>query len=269
MDYDDLPEDHRALLDAYRLAAPDWSARRDAALEDPALASFLVDNLAASMVQSFDSARLGGIETPDSPFKRAQNELVAIGDASTPFLIEMVAADDDILAHLGADTLIRIGEPAIPPALTLLEHERPVVRRRAAELLGAMPGPSVEEVAILAALARVGAEDPDWLVRAQAARAIGARCTYLPRTGALLQALTRLSSDSDPVVAAEAAKALGEVGELDGARILVRLLERALAEGEPRLYRAAQESLVEISGGQPENDPAGWREWIASQPRSR
>ncbi|MHC4261469.1 MAG: HEAT repeat domain-containing protein [Planctomycetota bacterium] len=269
MDYDDLPEDHRALLDAYRLAAPDWSTRRDAALEDPALASFLVDNLAASMVQSFDSARLGGIETPDSPFNRAQKELVAIGDASTPLLIEMVAADDDILAHLGADTLVRIGESAISSTLTLLENERPVVRRRAAELLGAMPGPSAEEVTILAVLARVGAEDPDWLVRAQAARAIGARCAYLPRTGALLQALTRISGDRDSVVASEAARALGQVGELDGARVLVRLLEHALAEGEPRLYRAAQESLVEISGGQPESDPAGWREWIASQARPR
>ncbi|MEO0652804.1 MAG: HEAT repeat domain-containing protein [Planctomycetota bacterium] len=266
---DQLPDAHRELLDAYREERDDWPSLRAAAAEDPALAAFLVDNFAASMVQSFQASRIGSLQAPDSPFRRAQNELVALGAHSTPLLVEMVASDDAILAHLGAETLVRIGDDAAASSLLLLDHPRPEVRRRGAELLGALPGPNGDELTLLAALARVAREDESWAVRAQAVRSMGARANFLPRTGALIQALSQATQDPDSTVAGEAARALGALGEVRAAPALIALVERAVAEADVKLHRAAQESLVELAGGGPQRDARAWRAWLEERLRSR
>lgn len=259
---EELPDDYRRALQAYREQDPRWPELRDAARADAALAAFLADNLAASMIEAFAASRVGSHADPVSPFRRAQNELVALAPASTPVLVAMVRAEDPILAHLGAETLRMIGPSSLGSALALLDDEQPRVRRRGAELLGAAGGPSASELEILARLATLSAEDEDWLVRAQAVRAIGERVDYLPSTGAVLQALSRAAGDPESLVATEAAHALGRVGELDAGAPLIRLLDRAVLDADLKLWRASQDALVQLAGGGPERDARQWRAWL-------
>jgi HEAT repeat protein len=259
---EELPADYRRALQAYREQDPRWPELREAARTDAALAVFLADNLAASMIEAFAASRVGSHTDPVSPFRRAQNELVAMAPASTPVLVAMVRAEDPVLAHLGAETLRMIGPSSLGSALALLDDEEPRVRRRGAELLGAADGPSGSELEILARLASLSAEDEDWLVRAQAVRGIGERVEYLPSAGAVLQALSRAAGDPESLVAAEAARALGRVGELDAGPPLIRLLDRAVIDADLKLWRASQDALVQLAGGGPDRDARQWRAWL-------
>lgn len=257
----ELPPDYRALLVAYDAGGEAWSAARAEALADPDKARFVVDNLSAHMVRAFETAAVGSHEARSFPFQRAQAELVLMAEYSLPLLVGMVATDDGVLAHLGVETCRRIGAPAIGPTLELFTHERYQVRRRAVELAGRLPRAGDDEVELIAALARVAREDSEWLVRAQAVRALGERAAHQTRIGALREALEAATADADSDVAAEAARALGRLGDRASVPTLIRVLERALADAELDLWNAAQAALLTLARGGPKRDVDGWRRW--------
>jgi hypothetical protein len=257
----ELPAEYRELLEAYDQGGAAWEQARTAALGDPHRTRFLVDNLTATMVRHFEQARVGSHRTTEFPFERAQRELVRLGEPAAELMVGLVAGEDDVLAHLGASTLVRMGDLGLGPSLTLLEHRRPEVRRRAAELLGELPAAGRAEVDAVASLAHVALGDPEWLVRAQAVRALGRRLPYQPRNGAILQALLTASEDGDRAVAREAAAALGQAGDVRAASALVRALERSLAEGDLELGRTAQSSLALLAGDERRRDLAAWQDF--------
>ncbi|WP_419192256.1 HEAT repeat domain-containing protein [Engelhardtia mirabilis] len=264
--FDQLPPEYRAALAAYDEGGETWSATREQALANPDLARFLVDNLSVKMVRSFETAKMGSPEARNFPFQRAQSELVLMAQYSLPLMTGMVATDDEILAHLGAETCARIGVSALEPAIELLGHERSQVRRRAADLLGRLPSAGEGELELIAALARTASDDPDWVVRAQAVRALTARAGHQLRIGALREALERATRDRDPAVAGEGARGLGHLGDLEAIPTLLSTLERAYEDGEMTLWNDTQDALVALAGG-PKRDLAGWRQWSKDQRR--
>lgn len=261
VDLEALPADYAALLEAYDEGGEVWLAARAEALDDPGKARFLVDNISAHMVRSFETASVGSHRAKSFPFERAQSELVLMSEHSLPLLIGMVATDDGVLAHLGGETCARIGEPAIDPCLELFSHPRDQVRRRAVELVGRLPRAGEQELELVARLAAVARDDEAWVVRAQAARALGERAQYQERIGALREALEATTRDEDSTVVAEAAKALGVVGDRSSVPTLLKLLERSLEAAEAETWTATQQALVALAGGGPQRDLDDWRRW--------
>ncbi len=212
-----LPPERRELLAAYGRGGGDWEQARAEALEDPAAARFLADNLALEMVRAYQAGAMDTALRRGDTFERAQRELARLGPVARPLLVEMVASRDTMLAFLGADTLRLAGPGQAEALLPLFEHSRDEVRRRAVELGGELETEGAEEGALRALLAQRLTQDRAWIVRAQAARSLGERGRRArelgPAAEALRGALEGALADRDRAVRAEAARALGEVGD--------------------------------------------------------
>jgi HEAT repeat protein len=90
-------------------------------------------------------------------------------DAERPPALPLTMFRQWELQQVAADALARIGEPAIPELVRLLEHPDAIPRARAAWALGRMGAKAKPAVpALMAAL-----DDDDRLVRETAARALG------------------------------------------------------------------------------------------------
>jgi HEAT repeat protein len=122
-----------------------------------------------------DTKRLLVNAHSDDPFKQVQAliELIKLHDESvTPEILDLLSsADEDVraesaraLGYLGERYRERIG----PALLKLVSDENPRVRNEAVEALGLQPYPRAKE-----ALTQVLQSDPDWVVRASAAEALG------------------------------------------------------------------------------------------------
>ena len=245
----ELPERHRELLAAYGRGGADWERARGAALEDVELERFLVDNLVIEMVRAWSA--MAGETAPRSraAFERAQGELVRLGPRSVPLLIGLLEAPDGVVGQLAARTLERIGRDAVGAAVSLLSSPQRDARRRAAELLERLPHATDGEVAAQAGLARALDADPEWIVRAQAALALGARGARDRDTEPARRALERALGDADPAVAASAADGLARLGDPLALPALIGALERAVAAGDLRFVHALERALQASSGG--------------------
>ncbi len=157
---EELPPREREVLEAWRAGGARWDAERERVVADPELSRFLVNNLVVQMVRSYDRSAVGSAFRPSTPFTQAQDELVRIADRSTPVLVEMLLLRDDIVAFLAADTLRRIGAPAVDPVAAKLGSGPPEIRRRLAELAGTLPESPTGEAAILETLGRAAARPP-------------------------------------------------------------------------------------------------------------
>lgn len=262
----ELPAPQREVLEAWRRGGAEWEAARERVAADPELSRFFVENLIVLMVRAFDGSAIATAAKPDSPFDRAQAELVRFQESSTEVLVELLGVRDGIVAFLAADTLKRIGESAVEPAVEKLSSNDPEVRRRAAELLGELPSSAEIETGILEQLGTLVDRDEAWIVRAQAARALGSRGSRHEPKDRAASVLTRALRDPDPEVVKSASMALAELGEVSAVPALIQGLERAAREGDLPRVRAAQAALRLLMREDSDHDPGDWWERWRKRP---
>ena len=258
---EELPERERAAWDAYRRGGAEWELRREEVRKDPLLARFVVQNAAREMVATFERSRLQTKPIADGPFERAQAELVALKEYSTPLLVQSLQVKDGVVAFLAGDVLVRIGAPAVLPTAGLLGDARAETRRRAAELLGKLPAEPTAEADVLAQLGVVVTKDPEWIVRAQAAQALALRGSQAKLTAHPTGVLCRALLDTDPAVAIAAAQGLSLLDDLRCFSRLVDALEHASGRGEPKLVVEIERTLGSVSRDSKKRTPTQWRSW--------
>jgi hypothetical protein len=251
---------------------PAWEAERSAVMRDPELSRFLIDNLIMLMVRSYERAGLAQVGQGVGPFERSQAELVACQKESTPVLVQMLSVKDGIVSFLAANTLEEIGAPAVEPVVRVLEDSRPEVRRRAAHLLGQLPNAGAQEAAVLEKLGDRVAHDEAWVVRAEAAQALGERGARNTERGYAVSVLARALNDPDPAVAQSAAQALEAAGDRRAIPVLIRALDQAVRQGEPKSARTIDAALKKLSGETRDRDAEAWSAWWqeeGSKPKPR
>jgi len=258
---EELPAREREVWELYHAGGAKWELERERVLADPALTRFLVDNLVREMVKSYDRSHLAQAGEKQGPFERASAELVACAPHSTPVLAEMLALRDGVLAFLAADLLVRIGTPALEAVQAKLAHAEPEVRRRAAELLGRLPHAGEAEGRIEESLGARAEKDEAWIVRAQAAQALGARGAQHTHKGYAAGVLARCLCDADPSVSESAANGLRTLAEPRAIPILIDALERNAARGNLAALRSTQAALRELSGQKLDLSAEDWRRW--------
>jgi HEAT repeat protein len=175
----------------------------------------------------------------DDPKVRATAEAALVQGArrSVPLLKEFLDAERDDLHEATFEIIRRIGPPAIPLLEDLLRHELDAVRRSAADALIDL-APDTES--IQPALRRaLGDGDP--MVAGDAARALGALGT---RASPSVDALVSTLSHENPYVRVYAAEALASIGPK--AARATPALANALDDPEPGVRWAACEALGSI-----------------------
>jgi HEAT repeat protein len=197
----------------------------------------------------------------EGPFEHAQSELVDFQAQSIPVLVQMIAVKDGIVAFLAADTLKRIGASAVEPTAGLLADPSAEVRRRAANLLGELPSGGEADAGVLEKLGDRVVHDEAWVVRAEAAEALGARGAQRAERGYAVAMLARALADSDATVSQSAASALERVGDPRAIPVLIRALEQAVRQGEPKSARAIDAALRKLSGESGARSAADWSAW--------
>ncbi len=255
---DELPPREREVWEAWQRGGGTWERERARVRSDPALARFLVDNLVRTLVRSYDRAALATAGQKSGPFERATAELVELGEQATPVLSELLGVRDGIVAFLAADILARIGARALPFTAAKLDDPQPETRRRAAELLGRLPHAGADEVELEKALARRVQSDREWIVRAQAARALGMRAARHEHKGFALGVLVRALGDADTAVVESASAGLEALGERRAVPLVARALTPAAQRGDLRAVRALQHALRAITQVQQDLTPEGW-----------
>lgn len=134
-------------------------------------------------------------EPPPEPIFRVQDEAAVPLPLAAPVEIALASAETSFvrrpyraweMREAAADALGRIGEPAVPELVRMLQDPDPALRRQAADVL-----------------ARIG-----------------------PRAGAAVPQLTLALDDADPQVRRSAARALGQIGPDAAAAVptLMRIL---------------------------------------------
>jgi len=256
-----LPEAQKRVLTAYARGGDEWEREREDVLADPALTSFLVDNLIVEMVRAH--AGLTGAEPARSrrAFDRAVNELVRVGEPSLPQLVGLLEVSDGIVSALASYTLRQLGKPAALAVEPLLDSPNTETRRRAAAVLEKLPHTADNEPELRKRLVRLALSDPEWLVRAEAAQTLGSRGHNDRVSEPWRKALEECLFDSDPAVADAAARGLTTLGDARAIPALINSLERTAQAGNLRVFKATQTALRALSAGQVQPDVAAWRKW--------
>ena len=256
----ELPDTHRELLRAYGAGGETWEQARETALADPALTQFLVENLFLELARAHRALGGAAHARAQEARLRAHAELTRIGAAAAPTIGAFLEVRDDVTATLATEVLESIGRPALPAALQALGSERAHTRRRAAEALSRMQHGARDEPRVRAALieARV---DPEWFVRAQVARALGARGARDVETEPWRTALQSMLLDTDEAVVEAAAVGLMQLGDGRAIGVLIDVLARAVEAGDARKFNALQAALVRLSGAAEQPSVEAWRAW--------
>jgi HEAT repeat protein len=244
----------------YEHGGAEWENARNDVLADPDLSAFMIDNWIVRLVRSYERV---GVSTGKQlgPFERAQAELVFFQSRSVPVLAQMLSVKDGIVAFLAADTLKRIGAPAVDAVARSLADPSPEVRRRAAHLLGELPSAGDVDAAVLEKLGDRLAHDDAWIVRAEAAESLGTRGAQRAERGYAVAVLAHALSDTDATVAQSAASALENVGDPRAIPVLIRALEDAVRRGEPKSAHAIDAALRKLSGESRVRSAEEWSAW--------
>jgi HEAT repeat protein len=162
----------------------------------------------------------------------AVRALGAIGhpDAAGP-LIDALARE--VPAHMVADALARIGQPALPAVQAALRSDAPVVRVTALDALGL-----IGATGSVAAVVDLLADEADPEVRVSALAALG----RLGGRSAVPPLVDALAPANPTAVRAAAARGLGDVGAVAAADALAALLSDAAY----RVAHEAADSLVRL-----------------------
>jgi HEAT repeat protein/outer membrane protein assembly factor BamB len=167
----------------------------------------------------------------------AQAALVKGAGRSLPLLRRFLASDNEDLHEQTFEIIRQIGLPAIPLLVELLRHEQVSFRRFAADaLIDLAPDTASLQPALRRAL-----RDEDWMVAADAARALGA---LGERASPSVRALVKALSHEEPHVRIYAAEALANIGPKAAAA--TNDLARALRDPIPGVRWAAGEALAGI-----------------------
>jgi HEAT repeat protein len=255
-----LPPEHQEVLRAYGAGGETWEAMRARVEADPQLTRFLVENLFLELVRAHRS--LGGRDSERAlrARNRARVELAKFGASAAPTLAAALEVADDVTAELASETLGAIGRPALPAVTALLSSKQASTRQRAAYALARMSHGAREEPEIRAALVKAG-RDREWFVRAQAARALGARGSRDVETEPWRTALQALLLDEDEAVVEAAATGLVELADPLAIGVLIDVLARNTDEGEARKFKALQSALLRLSGEKAKPSIQAWRAW--------
>jgi hypothetical protein len=260
---EELPERYRELWQAWLDGEEGWSARRAEALADPALASFLVDNLVRELIRSYraneftrtDSAKIGN-------FERTRAELIVLGERSAPVLAELMSIAASDIADVAAGVLDEIGRPSVVAVAAQLERkDLEQARMRAALLLARLPHAVGDEPLVRTQLVAHLASDPHWLVRAKCALALGKRGYADIETKPAREALTAALEDPDDAVRMAAVKGLAALHDPESIPAVIAYYERTIDAGEIDGMRASNECLKLLSGATEVYDARGWRDW--------
>jgi outer membrane protein assembly factor BamB/HEAT repeat protein len=167
----------------------------------------------------------------------AEASLVQEARRSLPLLRRFLASDDEDLHQQTFDIIRQIGPPAIPLLIELLQHEKVSFRRFAADASIDL-APDTESIQ---PSLRRALRDDDAMVAGDAARALGA---LGERASPAVAALVTTLSHEDPYVRIYAAEALASMGPKAGAA--VKDLATALGDPIPGVRWAAGEALAGI-----------------------
>jgi HEAT repeat protein len=261
---DELPDEHRALLEAYGAGGEEWEAARGRLRSDPGLLRFAIDNLVVELVRAHDALVTSDVQRARRAYDRAGAELVRLAPESVAPLVELRAlADAGVAVPVGGVLGLLDGPPsgAAERVAGLLDVRDVRTRRRAARLLGELPPAGAGEEGVVAALGRAVEHEEDWSVRAEAARALGVRAGRGRVTGGARVRLERALQDPDVAVARCAAEGLGAIEDPLAVPALTEALARAVREGDLRFLRSVQGALQRVTGVRRELDLEGWRRW--------
>lgn len=222
-----------AAWQAYLDHSPAWPELREGWIGiGPAATDILVDNLLRALFVAMLTNRPEEVD-------RARYELIRLGDRAVPtvtgILLEPSYRDPDtgeerrLSTDLASELVnLLLVARAEAPLEDLVDSEAPSIRRAALDALG-----QIGEERGIAAVLRVLTRSGDWIDRVAAAKAL--KYGHDPRaTKALLDALT----DSEDMVAIEAARSLAIRGDVEAAPRLDALREEARAKGNHRLAAA-------------------------------
>jgi HEAT repeat protein len=166
--------------------------------------------------------------------------------ASIPNLIPLLTDVDPVVCSSATRALARFGKAGTQALLPLFESDEPLLRARAAEILGRMKAveaqPSLETLLM----------DPDSRVRLWAVYALG----ELPNPPDA--AIERALLDPDTLVRAEAARVIGVHKKITQARALIDMT----IGGAPRERIAAHAALCVLAGKDYGATPEKWQAWL-------
>lgn len=261
-----LPEAERQLLEAWRSRGSDWPLVREQALEDPRLASFLVDNALLDLIRAWQRGEFTFTEA--GGYEEVRAEVLALGAAAAPSVAALLGLGNGYGPAIASDVLLRLGPAGARALLAEVAPDRSaLVRGQALDLLGGFAplGADLEAQVRTAAIDAL-ARDPEWIVRERAARTLARRAAggrqgedaTLDAVGALSRGLR----DADPAVVRAAAVGLGLVGDRRAVPALVNHLERVLRGDDLAAARAAQRGLETLTGATGPRTPSQWRDWL-------
>ncbi len=170
---------------------------------------------------------------------KALGQVSKAAEPAIPPLIRHLGDEDSGCRIEAAQTLGRIGSPALQPLLKAAADVQPTVRQAAVKALGLISNDSPRVIPAL--IGHLGDEDAD--CRNEAAWALGG--IRPPAVEPLLEAVVA----PDPHVRASAALALGLAGRVAGGtgEKSVQLLAAALGDNEAEVRREASGALCRLS----------------------
>jgi hypothetical protein len=260
----------RAAEDLFRRADPAFAQQRERLARDPTTAWWLARMLVYQMVFALDQRQATEEEllrtaagNTATPYRRAFDEVVMMGRAAVPCVVEdLLKLPQDHRRRLAIHLLGVIGPSALPELEAVLTSADPALRRLGAQAVAAMP-PSQAAFERLA----VAAQDPDFTVRAAAHEGLG-------RQGHAGHALLRrsLQTEADRFVQREIVAALAHDRSRLSAEALLEQMRRCLAAADVEGARSAQDALTRLAGpdaragGSVRTGLASWELWVASLP---
>lgn len=271
---DELPENFRAILDAWHAGGFVWEIKRSEVLSDPAETDFLVSNLILLLFDEARDLRRAAEGSEGDPSKRrslerVKGELRLCGAPAALSLAYTLGLGDDMLATLAVEVLTGMGASAAPAVVTMLDRDEAVTRYRAVCALARLPGAGDEEPDVIAALASSAHSDRSEIVRVAATRALGERGLFSQsgRAAASVdlapwaRALEACLADPAGSVRAEALAALSTLG--DGSCVPAVIDFGAAAKATERT--AARKTLESVTGQHFGTDFAAWKGWWKGQ----
>ncbi|MFN0207236.1 MAG: HEAT repeat domain-containing protein [Planctomycetota bacterium] len=187
-----------------------------------------------------------------------------LGETAARVFVQM-ANGSGYRVSLALDSLAKMEDAAVAPALLeAFQSADSTIRRAALRAAATSPSRIVNfqsETALLLL-------DPDWTVRREACVTLGqSKLSGEKWDDALAEAM----NDPQPLVASEAARALGTRKSLQRINTIIEFLERARNANDPLSAEAAHAALAEITNRKDMiPDPVAWRKWVEeNRPESR